>query len=138
MRAVIDTGVLISALIRPRGPTGEVLRLLRLGRFQPLYSTDMLVEIIDVLTRPVFRSKYGLTPGDVTALINLIRLRGEAVTTRRRVHACRDPKDDNFLEAALAAGAACIVSGDADLLALTPFEGIPILRPGEFVQKFLE
>ena len=49
MRAVIDTGVLVSALIRRQGTTGEVLRALRDGQFTAVYSTDILVEIIDVL-----------------------------------------------------------------------------------------
>jgi len=135
MRAVIDTGVLVSALIRRQGTTGDVLRALRDGRFTAIYSTDILVEIIDVLGRPNFRQKYQIEPDDITAIINLLRLRGEVVTPSRKVTACRDPKDDKFLEAALAAGADCIVSGDADLLTLTPFENISILRPAEFLAR---
>ena len=135
MRSVLDTGVLVSALIRRQGTTGEVLRLLRDGRFTAVYSTDLLVEIIDVLGRPALRAKYHIEPDDISALINLMRLRGELVTPTRKVTACRDPKNDKFLEAALAGGADCIVSGDADLLDLTPFEGIPILRPAEFLAR---
>ena len=135
MRSVLDTGVLVSALIRRQGTTGGVLRLLRDGRFTAVYSTDLLVEIIDVLGRPALRAKYHIEPDDISALINLMRLRGELVTPTRKVTACRDPKDDKFLEAALAGGADCIVSGDADLLALTPFEDIPILRPAEFLAR---
>jgi predicted nucleic acid-binding protein len=48
---------------------------------------------------------------------------------------CRDPKDDKFLEAALTSQADCLVTGDADLLVLDPFEGIPILRPAEFLAR---
>jgi putative PIN family toxin of toxin-antitoxin system len=135
MRAVIDTGVLVSALIKPGGATGEVLYALRDGRLTVIYSTDTLVEIIDVLGRPAFRAKYHILPEDITALVNLIRLRGELVTPQKKISACRDPKDNKFLEAALAGEADCIVSGDADLLALTPFEDIPILRPAEILAK---
>ncbi len=135
MRAVIDTGVLVSALIRRQGTTGDVLRALRDGRFTAIYSTDILVEIIDVLGRPTFRQKYHIEPDDITAIVNLLRLRGELVTPTRKVTACRDPKDDKFLEAALATETDCIVSGDADLLTLTPFENIPILRPAEFLAR---
>jgi putative PIN family toxin of toxin-antitoxin system len=135
MRAVIDTGVLVSALIRRKGTTGDVLRALRDGRFTAIYSTDILVEIIDVLGRPTFRQKYHIEPDDITAIINLLRLRGEVVTPQRKITACRDPKDDKFLEAALAGEAEYIVSGDADLLTLTPFENIPILRPAEFLAR---
>jgi len=135
MRAVIDTGVFVSALIRRQGTTGDVLRFLRDGRFTAIYTTDLLVEIIDVLGRAHFRTKYHIEPDDITALINLIRLRGELVTPTQKVTVCRDPKDDKFLEAALAAQTDCIVSGDADLLVLTPFQEIPILRPAEFLAR---
>lgn len=135
MRAVIDTGVFVSALIRKQGTTGGVLRALRDGRFTDIYTTDIVVEIIDVLGREKFRAKYHIEPDDITALVNLIRLRGELVTPTRKVTACRDPKDDKFLEAALAAQTDCIVSGDADLLDVTPFEEIAILRPAEFLAR---
>jgi len=135
VRAVLDTGVLVSALIRRQGTTGDVLRALRDGRFIAVYSTDILVEIIDVLGRPALRAKYHIEPDDISVVINLIRLRGDLVVPARKVAACRDPKDDKFLEAALAGGADCIVSGDADLLDLAPFEDIPILRPAEFLAR---
>jgi putative PIN family toxin of toxin-antitoxin system len=135
VRAVIDTGVLVSALIHPQGTTGEVLHALRDGRFTAVYSTDILVEIIDVLGRPALRTKYHIEPDDIIIVVNLIRLRGDLVVPQRKVAVCRDPKDDKFLEAALAAKADCIVSGDGDLLALTHFEDIPILRPAEFLAR---
>jgi uncharacterized protein len=135
MRAVIDTGIFVSALIRRRGTIGSVLQALRDGRYTSIYSTDILVEIIDVLGRDKFRVKYHIEPDDITALINLIRLRGELVIPTQTVTACRDPKDDKFLEAALTGGADCIVSGDADLLDMVSFEDIPILRPAEFLAR---
>ncbi len=133
MRAVIDTGIFVSALIRKQGTTGDVLRALRDGRFIAIYTTDIVVEIIDVLGRPHFRTKYHIEPEDITAMVNLIRLRGELVSPTRKVTGCRDVKDNKFLEAAVATQTDCIVSGDADLLDMTPFEEIPILRPAEFL-----
>jgi putative PIN family toxin of toxin-antitoxin system len=58
----------------------------------------------------------------------------ELVTITDRITACRDPKDDKFLELAVNARADLIISGDADLLALNPFRGIPIVTPAAFVQ----
>lgn len=135
MRAVLDTGVLVSALISRQGTTGAVLQALRDARFRAIYSIEILVEIIDVLGREPFRTKYHIEVDDITVLINLVRLRGELVTPGRRIQACRDPNDDKFLEAALAGKADCVVSGDADLLVLTPFEDIPIMRPAEFLAR---
>lgn len=135
MRAVVDTGIFVSALIRRRGTIGAVLNALREGRYTVIYSTDILVEVIEVLGRDKFRIKYHVEPNDITTLINLIRLRGELVIPNQKVTACRDPKDDKFSEAALAGAADFLVSGDADLLDMISFEGVPILRPAEFLAR---
>jgi predicted nucleic acid-binding protein len=47
---------------------------------------------------------------------------------------CRDPKDNKFLEVAINGQAACLISGDDDLLALNPFRGMPILSPRDFLR----
>jgi predicted nucleic acid-binding protein len=52
------------------------------------------------------------------------------ITTQ--IAACRDPKDDKFLELAVNGRAEVIVSGDADLLVLDRFHGIPIITPAAF------
>jgi putative PIN family toxin of toxin-antitoxin system len=84
----------------------------------------------------IFAKKYtSIWMTSPSALINLLRWRGKLVTPSRKVTACRNPNDDKFLEAALAAEADCIVSGDADLLVLTPLENIPILRAAEFLAR---
>ncbi|WP_374759495.1 putative toxin-antitoxin system toxin component, PIN family [Dyadobacter fanqingshengii] len=49
---------------------------------------------------------------------------------------CRDPKDNMFLELAVASKASCIISGDPDLLVLHPFRGIPIINAASFLQGF--
>ena len=52
------------------------------------------------------------------------------------INACRDPKDDKFLELAVSANASCIVSGDKDLLILHPFRNILILNAADFINNF--
>ncbi len=133
MLVVIDTGVLVSGLIYPQGTTGEVLRALQDGKFTLLYSKETIMEIVDGLGRKKFRLKYHIVPDDISVLINLIRLRGEAVTPKQRVADCRDPKDDKFLDVALAGVADCLVSGDADVLSMNPYRSIPVVSPGEFL-----
>jgi hypothetical protein len=59
----------------------------------------------------------------------------EFVDITERIAACRDPKDDKFLELAVSGKADVIVSGDGDLLDLNPFRDIPILTPAAFVQR---
>lgn len=135
MRVVVDTGILVSALISPTGTIGEVLHALRDGRFTAIYSTSMMLEVTEVLSRPKIQEKYHIQPGDIEALINLVRLRGELIIPKQSITACRDPKDNKFLEAALAGEADAIVTGDDDLLVLNPFEGVDILRPAELLDR---
>jgi putative PIN family toxin of toxin-antitoxin system len=51
------------------------------------------------------------------------------------IRACRDPKDDKFLEVAVHGRADAILTGDADLLVLHPFRGIAILTPAEYLEQ---
>lgn len=135
MRVVVDTGILVSALIRPKGTIGDVLHALRDGRFIAIYSTPMMLEVTEVLSRPKIQEKYHVRPDDIEALINIVRLRGELVIPKQTITACRDPKDNKFLEAALAGEADAIVTGDDDLLVLHPFDGVDILRAAELLEK---
>jgi putative PIN family toxin of toxin-antitoxin system len=138
MRAVIDTNILVSAVIRPHGTVGPVLLRLRQGDYTVLYAWASLEELIDVLNRPRIRDKYHLTDQDIQTVVGLLLLRGEGVTPAETVTVCRDPKDDKFLEIALAGEADVIVTGDQDLLALHPFAGIPIVPPSVFLHMLDE
>lgn len=55
------------------------------------------------------------------------------VEIEQSIQACRDPKDDKFLELAVCGNATVIISGDKDLLDLNPFRGIQIITPQEFL-----
>ena len=96
------------------------------------------MELGDVLNRPRIRKKYGLTSGDIQTAIGLILLRGEEVSPTRKVFSCRDPSDNMFLKVAAKGQADLIVSGDADLLVLSPFEGIQIVSPSTFLARLDE
>jgi len=135
MRIVVDTNILVSALIRPNGKTGAILQHLRQGDYVFLYAQPLLEELADVLMRPRIRDKYGVTEDDIKAVLALLLLRGEAVIVKHTITACRDPKDNKFLEVAVAGKADLIVSGDKDLLVLHPFEGISVISPTEFLRR---
>jgi predicted nucleic acid-binding protein len=51
------------------------------------------------------------------------------------IRACRDPKDDKFLEVAVHGRTDAIVTGDEDLLDLNPFRGVAILTPAEYLER---
>jgi putative PIN family toxin of toxin-antitoxin system len=134
MRAVVDTNILVRALIMPHGTVGPVLLRLRRGDYVLLYAHSLLEELVDVLNRPRIRQKYRLTEQDIETVISLILLRGEAVVPQEHIAACRDPQDDKFLEVAVSGKADVLVTGDEDLLVLHPFAGIPILSPAAFLR----
>jgi putative PIN family toxin of toxin-antitoxin system len=135
LRVVVDTNVLVSAIILPNSRIGSIFVELRRGAYIPLYHPETLEELIGVLARPHIRTKYHISDGDIRAIVDLLLLRGEAIETIERVAICRDPKDDIFLATALAGGADAIVTGDNDLLAIQIFRGIPIITPAVFLAR---
>jgi putative PIN family toxin of toxin-antitoxin system len=131
-RCVIDTNVLISALLQPSGRTGEVLDAVRATGGVLIFSNETFAELASRLARPKFdryidRAMRQQFLSDLAAV-------AEWVPIMRAVNACRDPDDDKFLETAISGEADCIVTGDGDLLALDPFEGVPILTPRDFLR----
>ena len=135
MRAVVDTNILIRALIKPRGTVAPVLGRLREGAYTILYSSELLEEIVEVLSRARFHVKYGIREEDVETLVALVVLRGERVVPTQKIQICRDSKDDMLLELAVGGRADLLVSSDEDLLVLNPFRSIPIVRSFEFLQR---
>ena len=133
IRAVVDTNILVSAVIKPSGRVGPVLQRLRRREYSLLISRATLDEFTQVIFRPHLRKKYGLTDRVLRSTIRLIVLRSELVHPGRRIAISRDPHDDKFLEVAVGGNADVVVSGDEDLLTLTAFEGIPLIPPSRFL-----
>jgi putative PIN family toxin of toxin-antitoxin system len=91
-------------------------------------------EIREVLSRPKLR-RY-VNDRRRQLVLDLLLPRALAIEPTVRVNDCRDAKDNKYLELALAAGAAVIVSSDNDLLALSPWRGVRIVTPAAFVAEF--
>lgn len=90
-------------------------------------------ELLDVLYRP--RLQRYVVASEREGVLERLALRSEFVKIGERIEACRDPKDDKFLEAAVSGKADCLVTGDADLLVLHPFRDIPVLTPAAFLAE---
>jgi predicted nucleic acid-binding protein len=75
-----------------------------------------------------------LIPPDFLDWLHELMEAAEPVEITERMAACRDPKDDKFLELAINGHADVLITGDSDLLALSPFRGIPVITPGDFAQ----
>lgn len=135
LRAVLDTNVLVSGLIRPRGAVGRVIRGLRDGRFVAVVSPPILDEVVDVLSRPFLLEKYGLNEEAVATFLRLLVLRSELVRPEIEIRRCRDPADDMFLEAAATAAADRLVTGHEDLLEIGRYDETRIVTPGAFAAE---
>jgi len=136
MRAVLDTNILLRALIKPEGTVGPVLGRLRQGDYVAVYSEPILDELLAKLALPRLRDKYRLDDEVTEDLVALLALRGELVRPARSIRICRDPHEDMFIEAALAGTAESVVSGDKDLLSLRRFEIVRFVTPRTFLAAF--
>lgn len=132
VRAVLDTNIVISAVLLPHSMSRQALdRVLEYGTV--LISAATGAELNNVLHRPRF-NKYLQEEERMEFLATLLQ-EAELVEVTDVVTACRDPKDDKFLELAVSGRATHIISGDNDLLVLHPFRGIVILTPQAFVAQ---
>jgi len=127
---VVDTNVIVSAAVfSSMTPAMALRQMISLGSI--VFSEAILQEYAETLSNKKF-DKYLSNKARLIFLEKLIS-EGVLVTVTNPVKICRDPKDDKYLEVAIACNAACIVTGDNDLLVLHPFENIPILKPADFL-----
>lgn len=134
LRAVIDTNVAISALLLPRSiPRKAFDFVVEHGRL--LVSTATVAELDDVLRRPKF-DRYVREEERLEFLAAMIRV-AEVVDITTTVTACRDTKDNKFLEVAISGEASHLITGDADLLVLHPFQNTAIMTPQLFLESTL-
>ena len=131
---VIDTNTLISAfLLLPNSTAAQAYyKIKREGEI--IISNEIFDEFSNVFIRSKF-DKYLSLHKRLTAIQDLKDIL-KFIPVTITITACRDPKDNKFLELAIEAGAACIITGDKDLLVLTPFREIPILTASEFLERF--
>lgn len=128
-RVVVDTNVLISAVLTTAGSPALLLNELRDRRATFLFSDETFRELQDRLLRPKF-DRYVGSESRHRFLAQLDAV-SEFVSIAARRMGCRDPDDDKFLETALLGDADILVSGHSDLLELNPFEQIKIYRPAD-------
>jgi putative PIN family toxin of toxin-antitoxin system len=131
LRIVIDTNVYVSRLLREQSTPGQAVKR-AWNEALTLVSTATLDELRAVLLRPKL-APY-IQPGSREPYLVQVSEIAELISISHTIHACRDSKDDKFLEVAVDGRADLIVTGDRDLLDLHPFRGIAILTPAEYLE----
>jgi putative PIN family toxin of toxin-antitoxin system len=124
----LDTNVFVAAMVA-KGLCHEVV-VRGLGSCTVATSQPLLDELEQTL-----REKFTLGPAGV-AFLDQLRLRVQMVEpTPLASPVSRDADDDQVLAAAVAAGAALIVTGDQDLIVIGRYDGIDIVSPREFLSR---
>jgi putative PIN family toxin of toxin-antitoxin system len=135
---VLDTNVVVSALLFAGGRPAQLRAAWQAGAFVPLASAATVNELVRVLAYP----KFKLAPAERDELLADYLPWIEAVRIPEpppRVPACRDAADAMFLHLAVAGGATCLVSGDRDLLSMAGSRGLcPVLGVEAFCRQVLE
>ncbi len=129
-RTVIDTGVAVSAVLLPRSAPRQAFDAAA-ARGKLLVSEATVAELDEVLRRPKF-NRYVPEEKRLEFLAALVQM-AELVEVKEVITACRDAKDNKFLELSVSGRASHIVNGDSDLLALHPFRDIAVVTPQAFL-----
>lgn len=131
-RLVLDTNLLVSGMLfRGSTPRKAIDKALNEGLL--LASRETLAELLEVFQNPKFDRAARLELRE--SLVREYALRCRIVSIHSTIRACRDPRDNKFLELAVDGQADLILTGDRDLLALHPFRGIPVITPTQYLSE---
>ncbi len=127
---VVDTNILFSAAFKQVGIPAQVLDLVAPGILTSCMSDAIMAEYMDVLARPVLRPHAAR----VREVLELMAKFAVHVCPTQKLSLCSDPDDDCFLECALAAEAAYIVTGNARHFP-KDYEAIAVVTPRQLIER---
>ncbi len=110
MKIVIDTNVLVSAVLKDRDPEAVIMFVVNREDFEWIVSKEIVAEYCEVLSRP----KFGLPRDILEAWYAMIGSLTVPCTVDLAIEFPRDRKDAKFLSCAVAAGADYFITGDSD------------------------
>lgn len=131
MLVVLDTNILVSALLSPFGPPARVLDMVLSGDIRAAYDDRLMAEYREVLARP----KFSFAPDDVATVLAYLETDGERVTARPLPVELPDADDLPFLEVAAEAGAV-LVTGNATHYPEAARGEVQVIAPGDFVRAW--
>lgn len=131
MTVVVDTNVLVSGLLSPIGPPGEIVRLIASGHLEVSYDARLLAEYHAVLARP----KLKLHQGQVRSLLEQLKTRGRLVSAVPSALTFPDDDDRPFAEVAEASGAAHLVTGNSRHYPHKHYGTARVVSPAAFVDE---
>jgi uncharacterized protein len=130
MKIVQDTNVLVSGLLQPFGPSGQIVRLVASGELLLCHDSRLLAEYREVL----LREKFGFDPERIDALLDEIRVGGIPVAAHPLPIRLPDADDEPFLEVAVAGEVRCLVTGNVKHYPAEARLGVAVLSPRAFIE----
>jgi putative PIN family toxin of toxin-antitoxin system len=128
MNIVLDTNVLVSGLLSPFGPCGEIVRMVSSAELTLSFDARIITEYKEVLLRP----KFKFEKDKIDALLDHIEHRGLAVASSPLPQSLPDIDDEPFLEVAIAAKVICIVTGNHIHFPPDLCLGVSVFSPSDF------
>jgi len=128
VRLVVDTNVIVSALLTPAGVCGQILDLLTEGSLQPCVDERILAEYEEVLSEP----RFPFTAKQVSTVLEMFRASGAPVAALPLNAALPHEDDRAFLEVAVTAHAV-LVTGNIRHFPARARAGVTVLTPREFL-----
>ena len=134
MKIVVDTNVLVSALIRPEGVPARILDLILSGQVKIVIDHRIYAEYQDVLLRP----EFGFAPDPVGNLLDFLLQSGERVYAITTSIALPDADDGKFLEVAIDGSVDFLVTGNLKYFPLRQRHGVLVVSPREWWNQWSE
>lgn len=129
LRLVLDTNVLVSALLNLHVTPAKILDGFLEGRWELLVSPEILEEYETVLVR----RKFAPIHQSVRETVTRLKRAAFVVFPGEMVRACSDPADNKFLACSIAGKATHLVTGNKKHFPKSPFMGILIISPAELI-----
>jgi putative PIN family toxin of toxin-antitoxin system len=133
LKIILDTNVIVSGIFFS-GPPYEILKSWRNGKFKIVVSQEILLEYQRIAEK--LNQKFPMI--NIQPMIDLLTVKADLVIgPELPIQICKDPGDDKFISCALASNSKIIITGDKHLLNVNGYEGLEIIRPREFVEKYI-
>ena len=134
LRAVLDTNILVSALISPNGTPAKIIAAWRDAAFDLATSYPLLDELATTLARPKLSQRYRITARDIGDVLILFRKMALVVSVKELPRVLlSDPADLVVLATAIESESSYLVTGDRELLNLHRHGSVRIVRASEFL-----
>jgi uncharacterized protein len=129
LNIVLDTNVLVSGLLNPHGPPGQIVRLVAAGEIVLCHDARIMDEYRRILQHEKFQFDEALAEN----LLDEIKASGIPLAAKPLGFTLLDPEDEKFLEVAIAGRVACLVTGNSRHFTMPKSVNVKIIKPADFI-----